>query len=262
MPGDTKAKKRTQRRFDETASAYVTSTVHAEGSDLDMLLDMAQPQPHWITLDVATGGGHTARRFAPYVRQVVAADIAMQMLGAASRSTTQGNVRFVQTDAENLALRSAQFDLVTCRIAAHHFPDAFRFVQESTRVLRPGGVLLIEDHVNTDDERAAGYVDAFERLRDPSHIHAFAGYEWQGMFLDAGLDIVEERRITRPAGGLITWAERQNCDQTTVEKLTVMLAQAPTPVREYYTPRNLGTSDADFDHRYILLAGHKRAPNE
>ncbi len=259
MPDDPKTL--SQARFGRHAQEYVASAVHASGADLDRLLALAAPQPAWTLLDIATGGGHTALAFAPYVRQVVAGDLTPAMLRAARRFLAErgaANVAYVATDAENTAFASDTFDLVTCRLAAHHFPDCFRFVRECARVLKPGCLLLIEDHLLPEDDRAARYIDSFERLRDPSHHRAYAEYEWRGMFLDAGLTVEHTETLTRGAGGLAAWAQRQGCAPDVIERLHIMLAQAPAAVQAWLNPRCAGAPAADFDHTFIIIAGRKR----
>ncbi|MBZ0286846.1 MAG: class I SAM-dependent methyltransferase, partial [Anaerolineae bacterium] len=244
-PSQDDVKAQTQARFGEYAQGYVTSQSHASGEDLDRLSELAGLQPEFLVLDVATGGGHTALRMAAGAQKVVAADLTPKMLQAA-RTFIEGqdisNVEYVATDAEQLAFTEATFDLVTCRIAPHHFPDCFRFVQECARVLKPGGRLLVEDHVLPDDERAARYIDSFERLRDPSHFRAFAAYEWEGMYLDAGLTVEHSERLRKPGVKLIPWAERQGCTPGVIERLQIMLAQAPKAVASTMNPTCAGTT--------------------
>lgn len=252
-------KSEVQARFGKQAEAYVKSETHAKHGDLDRLLEMAQPQSNWCVLDIATGGGHTALKFAPHVNQVIATDLTFDMLRAARNYIVEQqvlNIQFMQTDAEALAFAAGTFDLVTCRIAPHHFPDVFKFVQECVRVLKVSGKLLIQDHVLPDDESAARYVDAFERLRDPSHVRAFAAYEWEGIYLDAGLQIDETDFVSK-THNLIGWAERQECDAETIQRLQVMLKQAPAAVGEWLNPHSIGTSDTTFENRHILILGHK-----
>jgi ubiquinone/menaquinone biosynthesis C-methylase UbiE len=255
-------KQQAQTRFAQYAQGYVTSKSHAEGADLERLLELAQPQPDWHVLDIATGGGHTALKFAPHVARVVAADLTPTMLYAARAFITEqgaANLVYSAGDAENLPFVHHSFDLVTCRIAPHHFPDCFRFVQECARVLKTGGLVLIEDHLAPDDERAARYLDSFERLRDPSHVRAFASYEWQGMFLDAGLSVEHSEPFVRSGGKLVPWAERQGCTPEIIERLQVMMAQAPSVVAEWVRPQCVGTPDASLDHHYLIIAGRKGA---
>ena len=252
-------KSQSRERFSQFAQGYVSSPTHSKGADLDRLLEIAAPQPDWIACDIATGGGHTALKIAPHVRRMVATDYAPTMLNAAREFISgQGmsNVAFVPADAENLPFASNSFDLITCRIAPHHFPDIFRFVQEAARALKPGGRLVVQDHVVPDDKRAAAYVEAFERLRDPSHNRALDDYEWRGTFLDAGLT-VEHSEWIRRAAKLMPWAERQGNSPEVVEHLQIMLAQAPQAVAEFLKPTCVATADASFDHVHILISGQK-----
>ena len=80
MISDQDSKSLSQERFGKFAEDYVTSQSHASGYDLDRLVEIANPQADWLMLDIATGGGHTALKFAPHVRQVIATDITPKML--------------------------------------------------------------------------------------------------------------------------------------------------------------------------------------
>lgn len=251
-------KAQAEARFSQFAQQYVDSERHARGAELARLVELAQPQNGWQMLDVATGGGHMARTFAPHVRQVIATDLSLPMMRAAGQTIDAPNVQFVAEDAENLAFADASFDLVTCRIAPHHFPDVFRFVTESVRVLKPGGTLLVQDLTVPDDERAARYVDSFYRLRDPSHQRCYAGYEWQGMLLDAGLTVTHTEAIEHVIG-LAAWVEQQACSPYVVERLHLMLKQAPDWVREHLRPAAVGTPDALYMQTHLIIQGRKQA---
>jgi ubiquinone/menaquinone biosynthesis C-methylase UbiE len=254
------AKAHSRERFSQYAANYVNSERHAKGDDLELLAEMANPQPGWQALDIATGGGHTALRLAPHVRLMIATDYAPIMLKTAQsfiESKGAINIRFAPADAENLPFARESFDLITCRIAPHHFPDCFRFVQECARTLKIGGRLVVEDQLAPEDDRAARYIDSFERLRDPSHQRNFAEYEWRGMFLDAGLT-VERVEIMRRPTRLQSWTEAQGNEQDVVFRLNVMLKQAPPPAADWLQPRAIGSPEAEFDHTFILISGQKR----
>src|SRR3972149_3472006 len=148
MPGDNPTL--VQQSFGPNAEKYARSAVFAEGESLNRLLEVVNLQPDWIALDVATGGGHTALAAAKHVRQVIATDITPQMLLAAERmirNSGVSNVSFREADAQNLPFADGEFDLVTCRIAPHHFPDVAKFVRERARVVKSGGAVAVIDNV-------------------------------------------------------------------------------------------------------------------
>ncbi|MFZ0487377.1 MAG: methyltransferase domain-containing protein, partial [Arenicellales bacterium] len=114
-----------RRQFGASAPNYRTSPSHARGRSLARLVELAVPRPDWLVLDVATGAGHTAATLAPHVRTVIAGDMTGEMLaqaGMVSREKGLGNVLLVRESAQALSYRDHVFDLVACRIAAHHFP--------------------------------------------------------------------------------------------------------------------------------------------
>lgn len=117
-------------QFGANAAAYVTSAVHARGNSLTRLVELVQPQPHWQALDIATAAGHTAFTFAPHVAHVWATNITPEMLETVKQQATERNLKNVTVeyaDAEDLPYPDASFDLVTCRIAPHHFPNVDLF---------------------------------------------------------------------------------------------------------------------------------------
>ena len=248
-----------QQRFSRFAQGYVTSKVHAKGEELDRLVEIVQPRPDWLMLDVATGGGHTALKFAPLVAQVVATDITPKMLLVAQEFLTgQGvkNVTFKLADAENLSFEAEMFDLVTCRIAPHHFTDCSRFVQESMRVLKSGGLLLVQDHVSPGDEQCAHYVNAFQKLRDSSHNQSYSELAWIGMFQEVGLKVGHTEQIVK-RNEFFPWAERQGCTPEVIRQLVSMVEKAPPAVVEWMQPRDFGTPQATFIDHHIIIAGRK-----
>jgi ubiquinone/menaquinone biosynthesis C-methylase UbiE len=257
MKPDQESMSLSQERFSKFAEGYVSSQSHAKGVDLDRLVEIANPQADWLVLDIATGGGHTALKFAPYVRQVIATDITAKMLSAAEkfiREKGNSNITFKLADAQDLPFEVHTFDLVTCRIAPHHFPDCAGFIQEAGRVLKVGGMLLVQDHVLPEDAGAARYIDNFERLRDPSHNRAFNHVEWKAMFEQAGLSVNSTQEITK-RHQLLPWAERQGCSPQVIDQLTQLLMEAPSKAAEWLQIQDSGTHIASFVNHQLLIAG-------
>src|SRR3954452_17030090 len=141
-------KQAVQEQFAASAQLYVKSAVHASNTDLDKMVALAEFKPDTIVLDIATGGGHTALAFAPHVREIIASDLTPAMLAAAESFIGEAavrNVRFQLADAEILPFDDGTFDIVTCRVAPHHFADVPCFVQDVASVLRPGGQFILVD---------------------------------------------------------------------------------------------------------------------
>ncbi len=137
------------RQFGSMAAAYLTSTVHAAGADLDRLADLAKKSQVSRALDLGCGAGHASYALARAgVRRVVAYDLAARMLEVVAKEATARGHAQIEThmgSAERLAFDDASFDLVVTRYSAHHWLDVPRAVQEIARVLRPGGAVVVID---------------------------------------------------------------------------------------------------------------------
>ena len=258
MPNENDAKTLSQRQFGARAANYVSSPAHREGYSLDRLAEFVAPVPGMRALDIATGGGHTALRLARGGARTVAGDLTLPMLQAARQHITaqapSGPVTCAQLDAERLPFRADTFDAVTCRIAPHHFPDVAGFVRECARVCQPRGTVAVVDQLSPGEPKSAHYVNAFERLRDPSHGWAYNEVEWQGFFTGAGLEIIHFEDFDT-FHDVTPWAERMGCDAATITRLRAMLRQAPDPVAAWMKPTF--AADATFVIRQFLLVGRK-----
>ena len=158
-----------QEQFGKTAASYLTSTPHALGKSLERLVALTSPQKSWHGLDVATGGGHVAYAFAPHVARMWATDITQEMLDlvrAEAQKRGLSNIRVAYAKAEALPFEDESFDLVTCRIAPHHFDSIPEFLAEVRRVLRPQSLFALVDNV-VPQGSVGDYINAFERFRDP-----------------------------------------------------------------------------------------------
>lgn len=231
-----------RQQFGAHAEQYVASIHHATGESLNRMLELVAPQPDWRALDVATDGGHTALALAPSVWEVVATDLTAEMLAAAERfirSKGVTNVTFREADAMALPFAEAEFDLVTCRIAPHHFPDCAQFAREMARVLRPGGLAALIDNVAPEDTAAARHINAWEKLRDPSHNWAYTTADWLGFFSAAGLDVSHSETF-RKTVDFDYWCDMLDVDEKRRDQLRVLLLQAPATAREVLAPQVVG----------------------
>jgi SAM-dependent methyltransferase len=239
-----------QQQFGAHAAAYTTSPVHAKGASLGRLIELVEPQRHWQALDIATGAGHTAAAFAPHVAHVVACDITEEMLDEARKlAAAKGlsNIEVAAADAEALPFEDQRFDLVTCRIAAHHFPDVPRFVREVKRVLKGGGTFALVDNIAPDALSTPGFPEAelraaaltynvFEKVRDPSHGRCLGLTEWGGIIGAAGIDLKHNERLPKDME-FAPWVERMAADAATVARLRAMLEDGTPALKAFLKPR-------------------------
>lgn len=178
-----------QQQFGAAAGRYATSSYHQVSPDLDAMLEAVACRGDERVLDVGTGTGHTALAFAPRVAEVVGVDFTPAMLEQARRLAAErgvANVRFDEGDAMALPYADASFDLVTCRVCAHHFADPAQAVRETARVLRPGGTFLLVDSVAPEDPAEDTFFNAIELLRDRCHVRNHRVSEWCQMLAAAG----------------------------------------------------------------------------
>jgi ubiquinone/menaquinone biosynthesis C-methylase UbiE len=232
-------KSKVQAQFGASSDAYATSTVHAKGESLKILTDLITPEPDWVMLDVATAAGHTAFAFAPYVSEVIATDLTEEMVNKAAEMAALCELTNVETrpaDAENLPFDDDSFDLLTCRIAFHHFPHPQQAVNEFARVLKPGGVLGFTDNVTVDDKAAAQYYNDYEKLRDPSHYWVPSLPELQGMLEAAGFEIEATRQFSKEME-FHDWADRMHVSAKDKEILLEMMHNIPQPLESLFMPR-------------------------
>ena len=188
-----------REQFDRQSRNYGPSHILADVADIVAALDGGDLPEPGRALDVATGGGHTAVWLAENGWDVTASDLSPAMLERASELAASRGVTIETAlhEAERLPYGDGEFQIVTCRVAAHHFSNPAAFVSEVARVLGPGGVfLLIDGSVPDDEPEAAEWLHAVEKWRDPSHGRFLSPGEWSGLCRDAGLEIL--RCGTRP----------------------------------------------------------------
>jgi SAM-dependent methyltransferase len=189
--------------WSERAQLYVDSDAHRVGADLDLIVEWASGAE--TALDVATGGGHVARRLREAGIEVISSDPAAGMQPD------------VICRAEELPFAVGSFDLVTCRVAPHHFLDVARAVSEMARVSRD--LVLIVDTVNMGEA-----VEQAEKLRDPLHVRNYSEEEWREFCAGAGLEI-EELRVLPRESDLAVWLSRTGCDGETADRVLELLGE-------------------------------------
>ena len=226
-----------QKQFGRTAAAYVDSPNHAKGEDLDRIVALAAEHGGECVVDVGTGVGHTLRRVAPHFRGAVGVDATREMLEAGAgvlAGTGITNAVLVQADATALPIASRTVDVVTSRLAAHHFADAARAFREIARILRPGGLFVLVDNFAPDEPELARFINELETLRDPSHVrnHTVAG--WCELLERAGMRTTVDSHTAVAQLNTEKWLERSQTPPDRAEEVRLRLRTAPPAAVEAF----------------------------
>ena len=188
--------------WSDRAQLYRDSEAHREGADLDLVVEWSAGAEQ--ALDVATGGGHVARRLREAGINMVSTDPA------------PGMQPDVICRAEDLPFADGSFDVVACRVAAHHFEDIEKAVHELARVSRDR--VIVVDNLYLDDQ-----AEDADRVRDPSHVRNYSEAEWRELLESAGLRVDEVRRFDKPIE-VEPWLERAGTPADDAERVRELLA--------------------------------------
>jgi ubiquinone/menaquinone biosynthesis C-methylase UbiE len=247
---------RVRTQFGRSADAYATSEIHAQGESLGVLLDLlgfthaaaatdrsdqrsSGAMADIAALDVATGAGHTAIAISPNVERVVATDITEEMLAKTRELATARGCSNLQTQsaaAEALPFADQSFDLVTCRLAFHHFEDQAKAAAEMARVVKPGGLLGFTDNLTVEDESAARYYNEYEALRDPSHNRVLSLGDLIHVLETAGFIVQTAGRLAKELE-FHEWADRQRVADAEKDRLLEKMRNIPPALVPLFAPR-------------------------
>lgn len=98
-------------------------------------------------LDVATGGGEFLRAVEEFASReiVIAVDILPRAAKPVLANFAHLAARFAAADADRLPFRNGAFDTVCFSHSLHHVAEPRRTCDELLRVLRPGGLLVLNE---------------------------------------------------------------------------------------------------------------------
>ncbi|KMJ55458.1 SAM-dependent methyltransferase, partial [Bacillus sp. LL01] len=193
------------------------------------------------------------------VESVVAYDLTEEILEAAKsfvESNGNVNVHFVQGDAENLPFDDSEFDVITCRIAAHHFPNLLSFIKESYRVLKKNGKFLLIDNIAPEKEEFDKFYNKVEQDRDYSHHRAWKKSEWLRMLEETGYEIDETYRFLKTFT-FEDWANRMNLSNDKKRELSDYMCEKPEEYHNKFRIKVVNGQVHSFVGESILLKAVK-----
>jgi len=228
-----------QEQFQKQSHRYARGHILENTQDLSAALEGIAIPAGGEALDVATGAGHAAFCLARAGLRVTASDLTPAMLqrvreGAAERGL---DIRTREHSAETLPYRDGTFDLVSCRVAPHHFSSPADFVRESARVLKAGGWFVVIDGTVPDDSpEAEAWLHQVEKLRDPSHNRLIPPREWHALCEQNGLVIRKLDVAFRKQPDLEWYFETAATSPENREQVRALIATATDEIRRQYRP--------------------------
>jgi ubiquinone/menaquinone biosynthesis C-methylase UbiE len=182
-----------REQFSRQSHRYAKGHILSNIDDVAEAAKLMDLPPGGRVLDVATGAGYTGLYFARHGFRVTLADLSASMIERAlAGAKAEGlEVESCQHTAEKFPHSDGSFDLVTCRVAAHHFSSPELFVRETARVLVPGGYfLLIDGSVEDGQPVAEEWIHQVEKFRDPSHHRFLTPNAWKEICESAALRVI------------------------------------------------------------------------
>ena len=227
------------REFGERARAYGLREEFLKGDTRDRVLEHLEPVSDEIALDLGAGPGAMSVSLAPFVRRVIALDLAPQMLRAgalAARRVGRMPALPVAGDAARLPLRAASVQVIACRHAARLFGDPAPVADELARVLSLGGRVVIVDAMASGDPAIDEVLAGLETMHAGGAVTLRTAEQWRETLMAAGLrvDWCDQPLYELQAGrSLLEWFAASGASTDVFVRARQMLAEAPRSVRDH-----------------------------
>ena len=132
--------------FNERADIWDETIAEKDAAKLDRMVQRLNVKPGSTVLDVGTGTGV----FVPFLLnriggrgQLVAIDIAEEMLKRSMAKSFGGNIKYIHADITSIPFIEGTFNAIVCYSSFPHFQNKPRALVEITRVLKSDGGLFI-----------------------------------------------------------------------------------------------------------------------
>ena len=236
-----------KEQFNNQAKFYSSSKTFSAGESLGILSSLLNKKKFESGLDIGTGAGFAAFELSKSCKKVEATDISEGMINEAKKIMKErkiNNLNFNICSAEELNYSDKEFDIVTCRTAAHHFLDVEKFCSEVHRVLKDEGEFIIVDTITSDQIKLNNWHQEVELIRDKSHIKNLSLIEWKNILKISKfsfLDIIQSR-VTM---NLNDWMERSGTSDKDKKILKDKFQNSDEKIKSFFGIKNLN-SDISF----------------
>jgi SAM-dependent methyltransferase len=221
--------------FTHQADSYVRSPVPNMAATLDTVVELVPPDAEARWLEAACGPAIVGRAVAVRVGAVHGVDLTPAMIekaGAEAAAAGLENIEFSLGDVTALEFPDASFDGAVTRFSLHHIPAPQRMLEEMARVVRPGGWIVIADHLTDADGDAAAWHEEIERLRDPSHWACLTRERLLALGEGAGLELDEEQVVPLDLD-FGEWLGRGSGGEDAAGLIERLLSEAPVSAESF-----------------------------
>jgi SAM-dependent methyltransferase len=222
-----------RQEFTHQADSFARSPVPSMAETLGTVVELVPPDPGGRWLEAACGPAIVGRAIATRVGSVHGVDLTPAMIEKASADAAAAgvaNIEFSLGDATALEFADASFDGAVTRFSLHHIPLPRRLLEEMARVVRPGGWIVVADHLTDAD--AAAWHEEIERLRDPSHWACLTRERLLAMGGAAGLELDEEQVVPLDLD-FGEWLRRGSGGEDAAGLIERLLAEAPASAESF-----------------------------
>jgi ubiquinone/menaquinone biosynthesis C-methylase UbiE len=192
--GETPAAKQ-RRVWDKTAPSYDKQIAFFERTWFRGGREWVCSRATGDVLEVAIGTGGNLPHY-PQGVGITGADLSPAMLNIArQRATNLGiDAELTEGDAEALPFEDNRFDTVVCALSLCTIPNSSKAIGEMARVLKPGGRLLLLDHIGSSWPPIYAAQWLLERITIRAAGEHFTRRQLP-LVRAAGLEIVESERL-------------------------------------------------------------------
>jgi 2-polyprenyl-3-methyl-5-hydroxy-6-metoxy-1,4-benzoquinol methylase len=178
------------RAFDSQAPKFERAPVQSDPVALERLVHEASLPTGGVVLDAGCGPGLVSAALLHAGFRVVGVDLSREMIERARKRCAAFDDRaaFLHVSVFDRQLDArGPFDGALSRYVLHHVVEPSAFVARQVELLRPGGVLVVSDHLTDPDPDRAEHHRLLEWARDHTHTRSLTGGEIVDLFAAAGL---------------------------------------------------------------------------
>jgi ubiquinone/menaquinone biosynthesis C-methylase UbiE len=199
---DEELKAHVRERFTKTAEVFGQYAVTNRVTEAETLARMVGANENDRGVDLASGPGTLALRFARHVRWICALDLTPAILERARQTAAHDGllekISFTLGDAQAVPLADGSLDFAVTSYSLHHISDPGRVIAEMSRVVKKGGRVGVIDIEAPENPEIRALNHRIEFIRDDSHARSLTQGEFETMFAAAGLRITALEHKSHP----------------------------------------------------------------